>query len=326
MSSDSAVSSNALYCGDNLNILRGHLPDSSVDLVYLDPPFKSDRNYHALFRHNDEDRVREKVPAFEDTWQWNNSAQAAYQQTVDSQTKLGDTLRAFHTFLGATDLLAYLSMLAPRLLQLHRVLNETGTIYLHCDPSASHYVKILMDSVFGPENMRNEIIWCYRGGGVPKKDFARKHDVILRYSKTESYPFNTDAVRIPYSDDVLNSHPSRYDKSYRTNKVYEGYRPNPAGKHPEDWWPLQAILPSSGERLGYPTQKPEALMERIIKASSNEDDLLLDPFCGSGTTLAVAERLGRKWIGIDVSEVAITVTKQRLAERRCSLREQNETS
>ena len=169
-----------------------------------------------------------------------------------------------------------------------------------------------MDAIFGRANFRNEIIWCYRGGGVPRKDFARKHDTIFRYSKTGTYSFNLDEVRVPYSDSVMESHPSRYDKSYRPGKVYSGYAPNPKGKHPEDWWELQPIMPSSGERLGYPTQKPLKLLDRIIRASSNEGDVILDPFCGCGTTLHAAQALDRRWLGIDICLKACGVIEERL--------------
>ena len=303
-----------VFWGDNLEILRDEISDESVDLIYLDPPFKSDRNYDASERRKNGAPSNGKVRAFRDTWQWNANAEADYRLTVQAGGECANALQSFRTLLGETDMLAYLSMITPRLVEFHRVLKSTGTIYLHCDPSASHCLKLLMDVVFGIANMRNEIVWCYRGGGVPKNDFARKHDIILRYSKSDDYYFDVDAVRIPYSDDVMNSLPSRYDKSYRANKVYEGYRPNPRGKHPEDWWPIQAILPSSGERLGYPTQKPLELLERIIKASSKEDDLVLDPFCGSGTTLVASKNNNRRTIGIDVSELAVDCTNRRLAE------------
>ncbi len=304
---------NRLFLGDNLQVLSRHVDAASVDLVYLDPPFKSDRNYHHQATDNGS-RLRAKKRVFTDIWSWDDRAQAAFEKLLAPGGRVADTLRALRQLVGDGDLLAYLAMMTPRLSELHRVLKPTGTIYLHCDPSASHYLKILMDAVFGIDNMRNEIIWCYRGGGVPRKDFARKHDVILRYSKSDDYYFNVDAVRVPYSDDVLNSLPSRYDKSYRANKVYAGYRPHPDGKHPDDWWPIQAILPSSGERRGYPTQKPKALLERIIKASTRPGDVVLDPFCGSGTSLVVAESLGRQWLGIDVSELAMEVTGKRLTE------------
>lgn len=304
---------NHLFQGDNLNVLHRHIDDDSIDLIYLDPPFKSDRNYDHVTPARNGSNPRKKKRAFTDTWNWDDRAEDDFVKLVKQSDNVSDTLTAVRRLVGVSDLLAYLTMMAPRLAELHRVLKPTGTIYLHCDPSASHYLKILMDAVFGIENMRNEIVWCYRGGGVPRKDFARKHDIILRYSKTQNYFFDVDAVRVPYSDDVINSLPSRYDKSYRDNKIYEGYRPNPAGKHPDDWWPIQMILPSSGERLGYPTQKPKALLERIIKASTQPGDAILDPFCGSGTTLVVAYALDRSWIGIDVSNVAVEVTKHRFA-------------
>ena len=176
-----------------------------------------------------------------------------------------------------------------RVIELHRVLKPTGTFYLHCDWHAGHYLKIMCDDIFGHSQFRNEIVWCYRGGGVPQNDFAKKHDTILRYTKSDTYTFNVDAVRIPYSEDVLRSVPSRYDKSYRKSKVYSGYRPNPMGKHPEDWWLIQPLMPSDKrERTGYPTQKPEALLDRIIKSSAKKDAVVLDAFCGCGTSIAVA--------------------------------------
>ena len=209
---------------------------------------------------------------------------------------------------------SYLCMMAIRLLELRRVLAPTGSIYLHCDPTASHYLKLLMDAVFGSVQFRNEIAWCYRGGGVPRSDFARKHDVILRYSKTRKVTFNVDEVRIPYSQDVMASDVSRYDKSYRTNKTYSGYRLNDKGKHPEDWWEIQPLMPSDKrERTGYPTQKPLALLNRIIAASSNPDDVVLDPFCGCATALVAAEKLTRQWVGIDISPLAVKLVRQRLA-------------
>ncbi|MCY4190945.1 MAG: DNA methyltransferase, partial [Rhodospirillaceae bacterium] len=166
----------------------------------------------------------------------------------------------------------------------------------------------------------NEVVWCYRGGGVPRKDFARKHDVILRYAKGDVITFNVDDVRIPYSDSVLESGTSRYDKSYRANKVYEGYQINEKGKHPEDWWPIQPIMPSDKkERLGYPTQKPVALLKRILKASSNPGDIVLDPFCGCGTTIAAAEILKRQWIGIDITYSAVAAIKERFKRQKLDI-------
>ena len=208
---------------------------------------------------------------------------------------------------------SYLIMMAVRLLELNRLLKPTGSIYLHCDPTASHYLKLLMDVVFGPSNFRNEIVWCYRGGGVPKLDFARKHDTILRYGKTKDVTFNTDAVRTAYSEDSAER--LRYTaRSFRGDKICSSYAQNPKGKHPDDWWVIQPIMPSSKERRGYPTQKPLALLERVIKASSNEGDTVLDPFCGCATALIASEKLNRKWVGIDLSDVAQTLVKLRMRE------------
>jgi len=269
--------SNTIYCGDNLEVLPKYISDESVDLIYIDPPFNSSRNYEVFWGEGQERR------AFED--------------------RFGDAMH-------------YLEWMRPRLRELYRILKPTGSFYYHCDWHASHYVKVELDRLFGFDNYRNEIIWCYRGGGVPKKDFARKHDTIHRYSKTATYTFNVDDIRIPYSEDVLDSLPSRYDKSYRSNKVYEGYRPNVKGKHPEDWWPIQPLMPSDKrERLGYPTQKPLALLERIILAGSNPDDVVLDAFCGCGTTLEAASKFNRNWIGIDFSPTACRVMAQRLEDR-----------
>ena len=205
---------------------------------------------------------------------------------------------------------SYLIMMAVRLLEMKRILRSTGSIYLHCDPTASHYLKSLMDSIFGSSNFRNEIVWAYRGGGVPKSDFARKHDIMFRYGKTKAVTFNVDAVRVPYSQDSADR--LQYTaRAFRSSGTYDNYRPNPKGKHPEDWWVMQPIMPSSRERLGYPTQKPLALLDRVIKASSNPGDVVLDPFCGCATTCIAAERLDRQWIGIDLSPLAVKLVEQR---------------
>ena len=206
---------------------------------------------------------------------------------------------------------AYLIMMGIRMLEMRRVLKPKGTIYLHCDPTASHYLKTMMDAVFGKDNLRNEIVWCYRGGGVPKSDFSRKHDIILRYSKTKNVTFNVDDIRVPYSQETQER--LRYRaKSFRGDRTYDNYDMNEKGKHPEDWWVMQPIMPSSKERTGYPTQKPLALLERIVKASSNRDDIILDPFCGCATTCIAAEKWQRKWIGIDLSPKAVELVKMRL--------------
>jgi len=293
--------SKTVWTGDCLDILRGMNSDT-VDLLYLDPPFNSKTDYAAPIGS------RAAGAAFKDTWtltdvdvEWINLIEGKHPALY----------RILLAAMTGSDK-SYLVYMAARLLEMRRVLKATGSVYLHCDPTMSHYLKILMDAVFGRKNFRNEIVWCYRGGGVPRRDFARKHDIILRYA-LGTPTFNVDDVRIPYSEDVEASSPSRYDKSYRSNKTYEGYRPNKKGKHPEDWWALQPLMPSDKkERTGYPTQKPEVLLERIIKASSNEGDVVLDPFCGCATTMVVADALDRHWAGIDISPTAAKLVRQRI--------------
>lgn len=306
-----------LYNGDNLAVLRGgEIPPESVDLVYLDPPFKSDKDYNQIFLEPTGRRSSAQRQAFKDTWEWDVHAMNAYHDAMDTAPiSVVRTLQGLRSIVGESDMLAYLSMMAPRLVELHKVLKPTGSIYLHCDPTASHYLKLLMDSVFGTENFQNEIVWYYRGGGVSKKRWGRRHDTIFFYSKSTRWTFNVDPVRTEYSESVMESSPSRYDKSYRGVKVYSGYKPNPLGKHPDDVWPLQPLMPSDKkERLGWPTQKPERLLERIILASSNPGDVVLDPFCGCGTAVSVAHRLERQWIGIDVARFATDVIQKRLVK------------
>jgi site-specific DNA-methyltransferase (adenine-specific) len=305
---------NRLYFGDNLEILQGgHIPLASVDLIYLDPPFNSQATYNVLFAEKTGEKSAAQITAFEDTWHWGAEAAAAYDDLMKhGPVKLRDLLQALRAFLGQNDMMAYLTMMAVRLVELHRVLKPTGSLYLHCDPTASHYIKLLLDAIFSPKNFRNEIIWGYRGGGTPKKDFGRRHDVIFRYSKNKDYIFNADSIRIPYqAEGIKRTDDSMWGKHRGVVKVY---KPHPLGKIPEDWWPINILNANDPERLGYPTQKPEALLERIIRASSNEGDLVLDPFCGCGTTVVVAERLHRRWIGIDITHLAIALIKKRLQD------------
>ena len=292
----------SLYCGDNLPILKS-FADASVDLIYLDPPFNSGRNYFQADKQ-----------AFEDSWQWGSDSERLLEQMKFRRGDLALFLDFFVDSLGKNALSAYLVMMAARLVELYRVLKPTGSLYLHCDPTSSHYIKLILDSVFCAMggDFLNEIIWCYRGGGSPKKDFGRRHDIIFRYSKGKEYIFNADFIRIPYQAEGFNrKDDAMWGKHKGTNKVY---KPNPLGKVPEDWWLLNPLNSNDPERLGYPTQKPEALLERIIQASSNPGDVVLDPFCGSGTTLAVAQKLGRNWIGIDMNPDAIELTRRRLDE------------
>ncbi|MEA3310944.1 MAG: DNA methyltransferase [candidate division WOR-3 bacterium] len=297
---------NLLYYGDNLDILRHYIKDETVDLIYLDPPFNSKATYNVLFGEQNGSRSAAQIKAFEDTWRWDQEAATAYQKVVECGGLVSQTMQAFRQLLGDNDMLAYLTMMAQRLVELRRVLKPIGSIYLHCDPTASHYLKILMDSIFGAKNFRNEIVWCYTSGGVPKRDFARKHDIIFRYSKTDKFEFNPQYR--PYSPGTL--------ERGLTKVKGPKYKLRKEGAVMQDWWvDLQKVLsPTAKETLGYPTQKPEALLERIVKAGSNEGDTILDPFCGCGTTIAVAQRLKRCWIGIDITHLAITLIKHRLRD------------
>jgi site-specific DNA-methyltransferase (adenine-specific) len=289
-----------LFYGDNLEIFRRYGKDKSVDLIYLDPPFNSKATYNALFKTKD---GQTKIKAFDDTWHWDMGTQQQYQEVVERGGSVADALRAFRVLLGTNDMLAYLTMLAPRLVEMRRVLKPTGSIYLHCDPTASHYIKVLMDAVFGSKNYKNEIVWHYTLGGVGKKSFGKKHDIIFFYTKTSKYKFYPDRVRIKRTEEVLRRIASGSEKATRSKTQ---------DKRPIDVWEIQALNSQAKERLGYPTQKPLELVKKIILASSDEGDRVLDPFCGCGTTIHAAEELGRKWIGIDVARIAISLTKKRL--------------
>ena len=256
------MNTNTIYCGDNLEVLT-QLPEKSVDLIYADPPFFSNKHYEVIW--NDGAEVR----AFEDRWK------------------------------GGIE--HYTEWMEPRLAQCYRVLQDTGSMYLHCDWHANAYLRILMDKIFGASNFQNEIIWWYGGGGASKMRFARKHDNIYFYSKSSKWTFNVDAIREPYSEAWRGT--PRADGSLRNFSK---------GKIPDDVYRLHGVLPMESEHIGYPTQKPEALLKRIIEASSNKGDIVLDPFCGCGTTLAVAQQLSRQWIGIDVSSTACRMMKDRL--------------
>ena len=239
-----------------MEIMR-EMDEGSFDLVYLDPPFYTQKNWQA----------------FDDRWDGFD---------------------------------AYLDFMRPRLTQLHRLLKNTGTLYLHCDPTTSHYLKVMLDEIFGRRNFRNEIVWCYRGGGIPKLDFARKHDIILRYTKSKNYIFNPQYT--PYSQATQKLVGQRGGISI-DNKPRDIKR----GAHMQDWWTdINALQTWSPERVGYPTQKPVALMERILKSSSNKDSTIIDPFCGSGTTLVAAQNLGLRITGIDSSKIAISVASKRI--------------
>jgi len=308
------MAENILYYGDNLDILRRYIKDESIDLIYLDPPFKSNQDYNVLFTEQNGSRSKAQIRAFKDTWRWDQAAAAAYQEVVENgPPRVSQVMQAFRRFLGQNDVLAYLSMMAPRLVALRGVLKSRGSIYLHCDPTASHYLKLLMDAVFGPRRFRNEIIWCYTRPSNVLKRFPRVHHVLLFYTKGDEWTFNRDSVRIPY-------HPESEARSLRGPGIKSAMgtkgrdRLHSKGKVPEDWWVMPELQGNAAERLGYPTQKPEALLERIIEASSNKGETVLDPFCGCGTTIAVAHRLNRRWIGIDITHLAVGLIKHRLQD------------
>ncbi len=303
-----------LYHGDNLDFLRG-MNSETVHLIATDPPFNKSRDFHAT------PDTLSSGAQFQDRWSWHDDIHDDWLIEIQrDEPEVWQVVTAAKVVYG-DDMAAFLCWLGVRLLEMYRVLRDDGSLYLHIDHTAHAWVKCLLDAVFGRRNFRNEIIWAYRGGGVPKFDWARKHDTLLRYSKTDKVTFNVDEVRIPYSPDVLNSDVSRYDKSYRSNKVYGGYRPNEKGKHPEDWWLIQPLMPSDKtERTGYPTQKPLALYERIIKASSNPSDIVLDPFCGCATTPVAAERLGRQWVGMDIWDGAHQMVLDRLESEGLAVR------
>jgi DNA modification methylase len=315
---------NTLYYGDNLEILRQYIKDESVDLIYLDPPFNSKATYNILFGEQNGSRAAAQIKAFEDTWKWDQVAAESYREVVEAGGKVSQVMQAFRMFLGDNDLLAYLAMMAPRLVELRRVLKPTGSIYLHCDPTASHYLKILMDAVFGAKQFLNEVVWYY-GPKATQRDtsFQRKHDIIFLYAKSEGQHLFTSPLQ-DYGEGSLAERETRYNHkdeagryrwTTRRNSTGQKYRAKVylnEGVVMTDVWQMPIINATAKERLGYPTQKPEALLERIIKASSNEGDLVLDPFCGCGTAIAVSQRLKRCWIGIDITHLAITLIKHRL--------------
>jgi len=303
-----------LYYGDNLNILREYISDESVDLIYLDPPFNSKATYNVLFKEPTGEESRAQITAFEDTWHWTEETERTFQEIVNtSPAQVVDMITAFRNFIRRNDMLAYLIMMTIRLLELKRVLKDTGSIYLHCDPTASHYLKIVMDTIFGFKNFRNEIIWFYKDpSGKTTRFFRKKHDIILFYSKSNDYFFNPDAVRIPYSESTKRAIERGTISFKRKSKGH------PLGKVSEDVWYIPIINSQAKERLGYATQKPIKLLEKIVRASIPYEGNIMDPFCGCGTTISACEYLNHNedynlsWIGIDITHLAINLIKWRL--------------
>lgn len=368
-----AITDNTLFYGDNLAILREYFIDECVDLIYLDPPFNSNRNYNVLFKDEHGLDSEAQIIAFEDTWHWTVETEHTYHHLI---TRGPDTIAvmiaALRTFVGTNQMMAYLVMMTARLVELHRVLKPTGSLYLHCDPTASHYLKIILDAIFSPQNYRNEIVWKRQSAhSDAKTKFSDVSDTILFYAKSKEavfkpqygehnpdyiakfYRFDDNDGRGPYRlGDMASPNPRpnmmyewlgfsypqkgwRYQRDTMQKMHDEGriYYPRhkdgtvdttkrPAVKRylqeqegsiiPNVWLDIQPLHSVDAERLGYPTQKPLALLERIIEASSQPGDIILDPFCGCGTAIAAAQRLGRKWIGIDVTHLSIALQKYRL--------------
>jgi site-specific DNA-methyltransferase (adenine-specific) len=324
---------NNLYYGDNLEILRSKkIKDETVDLCYIDPPFNSKRNYNQIYNNiGNEDRAQ--AQAFTDTWTWDDLANAGYSEILANaegrfQPQLVELIKGLHAVLKEGSLLAYLISIALRVTEIRRVLRPDGSFFLHCDPTSSHYLKILLDSIFCPQSGHfvNEIAWCYSQGGKSKRWFAKKHDILLWYAKSNDYQFHGEAVCMPLTPHKQDKSGKNYggrmgfDKDGREytekwgtgkKKLYRYYLDE--GKIPEDWWvDINSIQADAEERLGYPTQKPEALLQRIIKACSKEGDMVLDAYCGCGTTIAVSQSLKRKWIGIDITYQSIALVLRRL--------------
>ena len=297
-----------LVRGDNLEEMR-NFPAESIDLIATDPPFNSKRDYFVPYRDEHGREPDTLVKAFQDTWTWGDTAEEAYRELiVDIGGQIGDTMLGLRQFLNETPMMAYLVMMAIRIVEMHRILKCTGSLYLHCDPSASHYLKIILDAVFGHQNFRNEIIWCYTGPGSPNmRQFNRKHDDIFWYSKGDEWIFNRDTVRIPHKKPIGAGGTSTKWLKEGNEDLGEKYK---SGKIPETWWTgFSPVGRSRTERTGYPTQKPIKLYRRIVKASSHEGHLILDPFCGCGTTLMAAEAEKRQWIGIDLTYLATGAVK-----------------
>lgn len=370
---------NRLYYGDNLNILRDYIPDSFVDLVYLDPPFNSNRDYNVIFKDESGNKSDAQLIAFEDTWHWGPDAEKQYAYLTNTAVNEGRVPDSVSTIIdalrhgiGTNQMMAYLVEMTVRLVELHRVMKPTASLYLHCDPTASHYLKVVLDAIFGPQNFRSEIVWKrYGSHNDAIHTFGAVHDIILYYVRTSAAPFSRQFA--PYDDEYVakafrntdpdgrrwqsqnavspNPRPNltyaytasngityepppngwKYDIATMTRLDGEGRLAYPAKKDgrlrikqyldegrgvpvSDVWTDVAPLAGSHAERLGYPTQKPVSLLERIVSASSSPGDVVLDPFCGCGTALIAAETLKRRWIGIDVTYLSIAVMRARLAD------------
>jgi DNA modification methylase len=365
---------NRLYYGDNLEVLRKYIADESVDLIYLDPPFNSQANYNILYKEQNGSQSASQIKAFSDFWHWDQEAQKIFEDLVSNPSyppNLKKLIISIHDFLGNNDMSAYLVMMAIRLMELRRVLKSTGSVYLHCDPTASHYLKIMMDAIFGPENFINEIVWkrstAHSDSKQGSRHFGRIHDIVLFYVKSDEYKWFQQYV--PYGESYIESFYNHVEPetgrrfqldnltaakpggdtqyewhgvkpykgrywAYSKEKMeefermgrlfytksgmprYKRYLDEMPGVSVQDIWTDISPIPSqSAERMGFPTQKPLLLVERILESCSKEGDVVLDPFCGCGTALDAAEKLHREWIGIDITHLAINVIKKRLRDR-----------
>ena len=355
---------NALYFGDCLDVLR-EFGAESVDLIYLDPPFNSKADYNVLFNSPTGDRSKSQIEAFEDTWHWCEQSEQEFSHILrQANTDVAELIIALRRFLGENDILAYLVMMASRLLEMHRLLKSTGSLYLHCDPTASHYLKILLDAIFGAIRFKNEVIWQRTNSkGHAYTRLPSAHDTILVYEKDKTKTWNP--IHLPHSesykkshysrveagtgrhyrlDNCLNPNPDRPNLTYEWNghlrvwrwtkdkmqelhntgrlvystsgmPQYKRYLDEMKGTPVTDvWTDIPPINSQAKERLGYPTQKPLALLERIISVSSNEGDMVLDPFCGCGTAVHAAHKLNRRWIGIDITHLAVSLIEKRLRD------------
>ncbi|MCJ2067810.1 restriction endonuclease [Methylobacterium sp. J-030] len=363
--------SGTLYFGDNLDVLREHIRDESVDLIYLDPPFNSAASYNVLFKAPDGKNSTSQIRAFEDTWSWNDASERAFDDVMRcNRSEVSNVLRAMRQFLGENDMMAYLAMMAVRIIELHRALKHTGTLYLHCDPTASHYLKIILDATFGPDRFLNEVIWRRTSAhSNATLKLASVHDIVLIYTKGQKFAWNQPFTA--YDDAYVREHFVHRDLDgrvfRRSDLVNPAVRPNlrydytasngitykphhngwkvslevmkrldeegrlffpakedarlrkkiyldesPGVPLTDVWSDLPPIHASSQERLGYPTQKPVALLERILQMSSSPGDVILDPFCGCGTAVHAAQKLDRRWVGIDVTPLAVNLIARRL--------------
>lgn len=353
-----------LYFGDNLDVLREHIKDESVDLIYLDPPFNSKRDYNLLFKSPKGHDSDAQITAFDDSWHWGAEAEKEFAEILhQSNTDVAEMMQALRRFLGENDMMAYLVMMCNRLLELHRVLKSTGSLYLHCDPTASHYLKIVLDGVFGKESYTNEIVWKRSlPHGNQSKKFGASHDIVFFYKKTDAstwngsfiehreeyleqfYRFKEPDGRVYRLISCINPNPNRPNLTYEWNGVtkvwkytkdrmqrmhdegllvyskngtpsYKGYLDSMKGMLTQDIWDdIPPLMGSSDERMGYPTQKPLALLERIIKASCPPEGIVLDPFCGCGTAVHAAEKLNLPWIGIDITHLAVSLIEKRMKD------------